>query len=666
MKNPNSRDAADTPRDTDDELISQFVRTRSEEAFHRIVLRHGPLVMRVCRDVMRCREDAEDAFQATFLLLSTHPERVRKRTSLASWLYGTAYRTCLHATRVIHRRKETPLMNTLINSRTPFEELADAHDRLAVHEEINRLPETYRVPLIICYLEGRSRQEAADTMSCSLQVVKGRLERGRNLLRSRLLARGVAGGLAVALCACPASASTIPPALIASTTSAAVAPAGSAAVSDLVAQLLGMPQTTGAAIKGCQLTRLGLAGCALLVLFGASLGFLFVTPSPSSAADNASLDLTIGPLDGVTEPTRSEPKLLALATPREDGADDVPEMTWPEDGVLRSRSRVGSLHWVADGRFLLFGGAVDPEVEPGVWSNEMWISVGAGRKARLPAAAVYGALDDGSMYGTADAVTLDGDVELRLYGLGRNDDEPRGLLLSSMILPTDQRILQLRSLDFSSDGKRAFVFGWNFLANTKGFPENHIFVIDVENQKLVSHYRNTDGQLFFGDVSEDGTLFLTTHLSRDGTSTGLQVRDVETGELIHDWPTKRQFTWRARFSPDGSRIAAIGHCQADYKGEERWGKFVSIYDLKNGELERKLKGHTKAVSAVAFSPDGDFIAGGSADKQALVWNVESGEVVQRFSGHKGIIDAVAFSPDGRKLATGDRRKSIRFWDLETP
>jgi RNA polymerase sigma factor (sigma-70 family) len=200
---------------SDEDLLDRFVAQHDEAAFEALLHRHGALVWNVCRRVLTEEHAAEDAFQATFLVLVRKARSVRKKASIRSWLHGVALRVALRARRQAHlrhrREQETPLHHP--------EEACWNDVRLILDEEIQRLPEKYRLPVILCYLEGRTNDEAAQLLNCPRGTIATRLSRARERLRSRLRRRGVslsAGSLA-ALLTENATSATAPPLLLAQT-----------------------------------------------------------------------------------------------------------------------------------------------------------------------------------------------------------------------------------------------------------------------------------------------------------------------------------------------------------------------------------------------------------------------------------------------------------------
>jgi len=211
---------------TDAQLLERYTGRRGESAeiaFAAIVARHGPMVLGVCRHFLGDANDAHDAFQATFLVLVRRARSVRFDDSLGPWLYGVSCRVAARARSDSARRRarEAGGVDTLA---APPDRDADRNDVQAVlHAELNRLPEKYRVPVVLCHLEGMTHEEAARTLRCPVGTVSGRLSRARSLLRSRLTRRGMGATASAAVGAVlprPADAS-VPPAFFKPTLQAA-------------------------------------------------------------------------------------------------------------------------------------------------------------------------------------------------------------------------------------------------------------------------------------------------------------------------------------------------------------------------------------------------------------------------------------------------------------
>lgn len=206
---------------TDGERLMRFQRYRDEGAFAQVVESHAKMVWGVCSQILRHQQDVEDAFQATFLILARKAGSIRASDSAAGWIYRVAYRTALLAHSRRCRRKELQLADELPSLDDQLSEIERNEVALRLLEELNALPLRYRQPLVLCYMEGHSRSEAAEQMGVSTQTVKGLLARGTRLLRSRLIRRGIAlsASMAVINSAMSSAQAAAAPSLISSTAS---------------------------------------------------------------------------------------------------------------------------------------------------------------------------------------------------------------------------------------------------------------------------------------------------------------------------------------------------------------------------------------------------------------------------------------------------------------
>jgi RNA polymerase sigma factor (sigma-70 family) len=264
----------ETCKESDQELLQRFVAARDEAAFATLVRRHGPMVLRVARRTLQNEHDAEDVFQATFLVLSRKAQTVRRRESLASWLYGVAYRLALKTRATAGQRRNRERRVTKQTASTPLAQITLREAQAILDEELNRLPEKFRVPVVLCCLEGLARDEAAHQVGWPASVLKSRLEQARERLRQRLVARGLTlpSGLGAFLLLEGVVGAAVPPALIGSTSKAAITvaagEAATAVVSPKVAALI------EGVVNAMLLTKLKIATIVLAVSmigFGASL-----------------------------------------------------------------------------------------------------------------------------------------------------------------------------------------------------------------------------------------------------------------------------------------------------------------------------------------------------------------------------------------------------------
>ncbi len=267
---------------TDDQLLDRFAKRfpdLAEPAFAALVERHGPMVLGVCRAVLRDEHDAHDTFQATFLVLARKARSLQGRGSVAPWLRFVARRIALRALATEHRRRAVERkaleMADRPTRRDSYEDLGEI-----LHAEIGRLPQRYQEPVVLCDLEGCSYDEAAASLGCPVGTVKSRLARARGLLRDRLTRRGAALGLTAPLAFISAEAvGAVPPALARTTIRAALAgaigwraTAGGAAVA-----------LSNAEIKGMGLFKMKVAGVLFLVSGVLATGFVALARAQGDA-----------------------------------------------------------------------------------------------------------------------------------------------------------------------------------------------------------------------------------------------------------------------------------------------------------------------------------------------------------------------------------------------
>jgi RNA polymerase sigma factor (sigma-70 family) len=215
--------ATDARSMSDGDLLDCFVTGGDEAAFEALVRRHGPMVLGVCRRVLHDPHEADDAFQATFVVLLRKCGSLAQPELLGNWLYGVAFRTAREVRNRAARRRARELQAVPVEEATPPSEWDDL--RPVLDEELNRLPAKYRIPVVLCDLQSKSRKEVARQIGCPEGTLSSRLARAHDLLRRRLLRRGLAlsgGWLAVGLSSGVATAA-LPPSLVLNTVKAALA-----------------------------------------------------------------------------------------------------------------------------------------------------------------------------------------------------------------------------------------------------------------------------------------------------------------------------------------------------------------------------------------------------------------------------------------------------------
>jgi RNA polymerase sigma factor (sigma-70 family) len=174
---------------SDRHFLQRFTRHQDESAFQALMERHGPMVLAVCERILHHVQDAEDAFQATFLVLLRKTGSIGQPELLANWLYGVAYRTALHARAHAARRSENQGQAVSTPTPDPLLEVARRELWALLDQELSRLPKKYRAPLVLCYLRGKTNEEAARQLGVPPGSMSARLARGRALLRDRLAVR---------------------------------------------------------------------------------------------------------------------------------------------------------------------------------------------------------------------------------------------------------------------------------------------------------------------------------------------------------------------------------------------------------------------------------------------------------------------------------------------
>jgi RNA polymerase sigma factor (sigma-70 family) len=314
---------------SDGQLLESFIARRDEAAFEALVRRHGPMVLGVCRRLLRHVQDAEDAFQATFLVLVRKAASIMPREMVANWLYGVAFYAARKAQTAAARRgaRERQVVDMPEPAVVAPDELGQDLQPL-LDRELSRLPDKYRVPIVLCDLEGKSHREAALQVGCPQGTLSARLSRGRALLAKRLSRYGLAltgGALAAALgqAAAPAA---VPMALLVSTVKAGtLTAAGQSVAAGLVSAKVAA--LTKGVLQTMLLTKLKIAMAVLLavgLIAGVVTGTAYHTMGPAEAAG--------APRGSVPDPVKEkvEPKEKPVVVEKDGVAFElvVPERTW--------------------------------------------------------------------------------------------------------------------------------------------------------------------------------------------------------------------------------------------------------------------------------------------------------------------------------------------------
>ena len=269
----------DTAGLTDSDLWERYVRRRDEVAFEAIVHRHGPMVLGVCRRILRNEQDAEDAFQVTFLVLARRAHSLRSPEAIANWLHGVASRASREVRRAAARRRAKEA-TVLPRAEIPEDPLAEL--RQVLDEELGRLAERYRVAVVLCDLEGKTRKEVAAQLGWAEGTVASRLARGRRILARRLARRGFTGAWVVAAMLSGGALAGVPAQLVASTVRASFPAATDAGAANALVSAKVSALTEGV-LRSMFLAKLATAMAALVVLGATALGLISTTGATEPA-----------------------------------------------------------------------------------------------------------------------------------------------------------------------------------------------------------------------------------------------------------------------------------------------------------------------------------------------------------------------------------------------
>jgi RNA polymerase sigma factor (sigma-70 family) len=328
------------PRDgpPDRDLLARFVAARDEEAFAELVRRHGAVVLAVCRRVTGHAQDAEDAFQAAFLVLARRAAHVTRPELLGNWLYGVAYRTALDARSARRRVREHQPVSDTDDLAAPTASEGSADLGRVIDEELARLPEKYRAAVVLCDLEGLGRRDAAQRLRIPEGTLSSRLAHARKVLAGRLSRRGVttsAGALAAAL-GRDAIASAVPHGLVQHTARAAARSLAGGVVPPDVISTRVMSLTDGV-MKAMIATRLRLmtgAGVLVLGMIGLGAAVTGQPPLPPADPNRTTLEVLADPF-AAQPPGKEKGKAPEKIPAKGIEDDDVPYSSVPTQAVVR-------------------------------------------------------------------------------------------------------------------------------------------------------------------------------------------------------------------------------------------------------------------------------------------------------------------------------------------
>jgi RNA polymerase sigma factor (sigma-70 family) len=624
---------------SDQDLLARAIAAREEAVFEAIVRRHGPMVHRVCWRVLQHDQETEDAFQATFLVLAQRMRSVRQFASLASWLHRVAHRIALRASmraaaRCRHEREATELQ-----PKTPADG-AEVGLFAALDAELATLPEKWRLPLVLCYLEGRTQDEAARQLKWSKSTLRRRLEDARDALAHRLRRRGVVGatalsGVLVSDCVTRA----MPPFLLRSTVEAmarvvlgnALSAAAPAPVTALTEGLL----------KTMLLYRSKLMVALLLVVAGGTVGaFAWAGRQPSPAAPPpATVDIS-------TEARR-------FADP-ESGPLPVGVLARIGSMRLRHVGEVTGLACSPDGRWLASVSSDPRDATARVWDAETGLErfkvplvLDNGNK--LPPIQMPRAIDfspDAKQLLVVDTVSLQAvDIATGKEAFVQH--------FGTAVPPLPPGDASLSGAAISPDGK-VFVLVRTTLPKVGATVE----VREVRTGKVLRAIEHPFGNFLSVPVafSRDGRRFTLGGAPEMGVPS---VYDTETGELVAQVQVDGWDIVHAVL-PGGDTLIGL----LSKKGDP-FQRAVGTVEVKTGKLlhQAAVDG---ATGTIAVSPDGKLIAAGNRNMPfSQLIDAATGKEVGRFHSNPSV-GLLTFSSDGKRL-TGARRYSgaISVWDVPT-
>ncbi len=632
---------------SDGQLLQRYTETRDSDAFAVLLRRHGSLVLNVARRVVGDHQTAEDVFQATFLTLARRAVTIRRAESLSCWLHGVAFRLAVRARRTVLRSRQRETLARPALPPTPLDELT-AREFLAVFdEELQALPEAYRGPVFLCCLEGLSQEEAARQLGCSPGSLKGRLERGRNRLRTRLVQRGLT---LPAVLAGPAllagSVLAAPSALVQSTLQAAVRGSGGSP-----AALALLPGAFP--LLGVGKLRLVCALVLLVVLAGGGVGMLAQRPGVPKENEPP---VTLAANQAGQEPAPPAKRVDLHGDPLPDGA--VMRL-----GTLQRRAVGAHLALTPDGKSIIgFRGGKYVHV----WNAD----TGKLRETR--------ALDTQPW----DHAYLSADGRW----LVTDGFEQGSMLLWDVATSKQVRKLTIKGagslmpVAFSPDGKK--------VAATGNAGDRHylrVWELDSGKEVFAQEVRVNAGsdQLVFTPNSKR---LLASFMS---IYEGMSCWDLATGQRV--WQNKEFTPSSMAFTPDGKVLSTIARSPLvdlatgkpvpaaklpPLKWENRLGLtpdgrllFVStaggviVWDWVAGKDLRTLSG---AGEEFLIAPDGKTLVTNNGSLQR--WDLATGKPLwtDNFEqGHVGEVVAVAFSADGKRLTSGSTDGTVRLWDVST-
>jgi len=691
----------------DEELLERFVTHRDETAFEFLLARHGPMVLNVCRRMLPDQHLVQDAFQATFLVLVRKASSIGKRELLTNWLYGVAYRTAAKAKVEAAKRRARESAVNPKQVTDPLTEIS-ARELLAVlDEELSALPAQYRGPLVLCYLEGKTRDEAAKKSAWSLATLARRLERGRKLLKARLDRRGLALPMTLfsVLLAGETASASVPSSWVASTVEAATLIAAGQTVAAGVVSPNVIALTQGV-LKTMSFSKLKATAAILFIvgLLGTGVGGMLIATTTLPAKSQIPPDQEKGQLREANQKEVPDAKrilgtwkVVAIEvngkTNRDPKSPGLSHGPWiitaekitqegthftEEKGYFKGKSetpyKLDSTKSPKEIDFIetRLDGTKNPKPALGIYSldgDTLRICMAAGDEqprptefATKPGSNLYFQVlkrqpqaKDASQTRATDAGDLTGPLEF-VQPVSDIVSSPDRSLLATIVY----RRGKVKERDQFSDAAKSDL----------EVKQDIFATVTVRDAKTGKETFTTgelkDPRIRRFTFSPDGTT-LAISFQRpfsEGIKTDkVELWDLKTGNVRQRIELDHGGCMAGlAFSSDGKTLAVSGHADRGTTGG------VRLVDVESGKLKKAFKVEKAVVAEVAFSPDGETLAAASSamDKhEVLLWDLSAGKVKKVLESTSEDVLALAYSPDGKRLVGGGADGQLELWDLKT-